>query len=37
MFPTNFVAALMGLTRRTVFEASEEERATPDVGQLFKR
>jgi LemA protein len=37
MFPTNFVASMMGLSRRTVFEATEQERATPDVSQLFKQ
>jgi LemA protein len=37
MFPTNFVASMMGLSRRTVFEATEQERATPDVAQLFKQ
>jgi len=37
MFPTNFVASMMGLSRRAVFEATEEERATPDVAQLFKQ
>ncbi len=37
MFPTNFVASMMGLSRRPFFEAGEQERATPDVAQLFKQ
>lgn len=37
MFPTNFVAGMMGLKRRPVFEAEETERATPQVSQLFKQ
>ncbi len=37
MFPTNFVASIMGLSRRAVFEAEAAERATPDVAQLFQQ
>lgn len=37
MFPTNLVAATMGLRRRAVFEAEEHERATPSVSQLFQQ
>ncbi len=37
MFPTNLVAATMGLRRRPVFEAEEHERATPSVSQLFQQ
>lgn len=35
MFPSSMVAGMMGLARRPVFEASEAERETPRVGQLF--
>ncbi|MDW8106419.1 MAG: LemA family protein [Armatimonadota bacterium] len=37
MFPTNLVAATMGLQRRAVFEAEESERATPNVAKLFQQ
>lgn len=37
MFPSNIVAGMMGLARKTVFEAEEVERQTPDVGQLFSQ
>lgn len=37
MFPTNLIAATMGLKRRAVFEAEEAERATPSVAKLFQQ
>lgn len=37
MFPTNLLAALMNLQRRQLFEADEEERENPDVGDLFNK
>jgi LemA protein len=36
MFPTNLVAALMGLKRRAMFEIPEAERQNVNVAQLFK-
>ena len=35
MFPTNIMAGMMGYRRRQLFEASEAERETPDVKDLF--
>ncbi|MFK7946773.1 MAG: LemA family protein [Saprospiraceae bacterium] len=35
MFPTNIVAGMMSLRRRTSFEIAEVERANVDVNQLF--
>jgi LemA protein len=35
--PFTFIARAMGLTRKSVFAISEEERATPDLGELFRK
>jgi len=35
MFPSNFVASVMRLKRKSVFQISEAERAAPDVKALF--
>lgn len=36
MFPTNFVASMMGYKMRRLFEIPEEERKNVDVGAMFK-
>ena len=36
MFPTNIIAGMMGYSRKSVFEASDDERKNVDVGNLFK-
>lgn len=35
MFPSNFVASMMRYQRKTMIEASQQERQTPNVGNLF--
>ena len=35
MFPTNFVASLMGLQKQALLESSEEERKNVNVAKLF--
>jgi LemA protein len=35
MFPTNIIAGMMGYSRKSVFEASDEERKNINVGNLF--
>jgi LemA protein len=35
--PFTFIAKAMGLTRKPVFTIPEEERAAPDLGELFRR
>ena len=37
MFPSSIAASMMGYTVKKVFEAGEEERAKPDVKELFKK
>ena len=37
MFPTNIMAGMMSYRRKQLFEASEAERETPDVKDLFGR
>ena len=37
MIPTNFIGRQMGLQRRSVFEATDVERRSVDVGQLLRR
>ena len=36
IFPNNLLAGLFGFTESTLFEAAPEERANPNVGDLFK-
>jgi LemA protein len=35
--PFTFIARAMGLTRKSVFAISEEERANPNLGELFRK
>jgi len=35
--PFTFIARAMGLTRKPVFTIPEEERAVPDLGELFRK
>jgi LemA protein len=35
--PLTFIARAMGFTRKPVFTIPEEERAAPDLGELFRR
>ena len=35
MFPSNLVASMMKYRRKTMIEASQQERQTPNVGNLF--
>ena len=37
MFPTNFMAGFMGLTRKNVFAIPQSERRNVDVDHLFKK
>lgn len=37
MFPSNFVAGLMGLQRKSIFEITVEERKNVDVKELFNK
>ena len=36
IFPNNLLAGMFGFTESTLFEAAPEERANPNVGDLFK-
>ena len=37
IFPNNLLAGMFGFTETTLFEASPEDRATPNVGDLFNK
>ena len=37
MFPTNIVASLFNFKKREFFEASDSEKTTPNVSELFKK